>query len=263
MNSRKNIFFLFFITIFLHAEVEEYSVELIILKVSGYEQSERFLNNLDFNPKKIIQLIPKSYEVNTNTILKSVSSEEGIKLMDVDLKQNNPPNLLENLSHSNTNTSEEKVINPSSWFFEENIQNLDYLLGRLKWRDNVTILSKHAWLQPIHSNNEHYVYLNDNINDISVFLNLYQSRYLHADLVAFEGSLDLDNNYGDTIKLFFNQKLIGDTSENIQMDSNSILSVPIDNIKVFIKDDRLIKESQINFFDHPKFGILLIVSKLN
>ena len=261
MNSHKNIFFLFFITIFLYAEVEEYSVELIILKVSGYEQSERFLNNLDFNPKKIIQLAPKSYEVKTNTILKSVSYEGGDELFDVDLKQNNPPNLLENLSHSNT--SEEKVINPSSWFFEENIQNLDYLLGRLKWRDNVTILSKHAWLQPIHSNNEHYVYLNDDINDISVFLNLYQSRYLHADLVAFEGSLDLDDNYGDTIKLFFNQKLIGDTSENIQMDSDSILSIPNDNIKVFMKDDRLIKESQINFFDHPKFGILLIVSKIN
>ena len=79
-------------------------------------------------------------------------------------------------------------------------------MGRLKWRDNVTILSKHLEaLQPIHSNNEHYVYLNDDINDISVFLNLYQSRYLHADLVAFEGSLDLDDNYGDTIKLF-NQK---------------------------------------------------------
>ena len=82
-------------------------------------------------------------------------------------------------------------------------------------------------------------------------------------MVAFEGSLDLDDNYGDTIKLLFNQKLIGDSSKNIQMDSDSILSIPIDNIKVFIKDDRLIKESQINFFDHPKFGILLIVRKLN
>ena len=47
------------------------------------------------------------------------------------------------------------------------------------------------------------------------------------------------------------------------MDSDSILSIPNDNIKVFMKDDRLIKESQINFFDHPKFGILLIVSKAN
>ena len=87
-------------------------------------------------------MLQKSYEVKTNTILKSVSYEGGDELFDVDLKQNNPPNLLENLS--NSNTSEEKVINPSSWFFEENIQNLDYLLGRLKWRDNVTILSKHA-----------------------------------------------------------------------------------------------------------------------
>ena len=85
MNSHKNIFFLFFITIFLYAEVEEYSVELIILKVSGYEQSERFLNNLDFNPKKIIQLAPKSYEVKTNTILKSVSYEGGDELFDLSL----------------------------------------------------------------------------------------------------------------------------------------------------------------------------------
>ena len=47
------------------------------------------------------------------------------------------------------------------------------------------------------------------------------------------------------------------------MDSDSILSIPNDNIKVFMKDDRLIKESQINFFDHPKFGILLIVNSFN
>ena len=44
-----------------------------------------------FNPKKIIQLAPKSYEVKTNTILKSVSYEGGNELFDVDLKQNNPP----------------------------------------------------------------------------------------------------------------------------------------------------------------------------
>ena len=84
--------------------------------MSGYEQSERFLNNLDFNPKNNTTCSKKSYEVKTNTILKSVSYEGGNELFDVDLKQNNPPNLLENLSQFNT--SEEKVINPSSWFLK-------------------------------------------------------------------------------------------------------------------------------------------------
>lgn len=261
MNSLKKIYLLFFLSFFSYAEVDEYSIELIVLKISGYEQNEKFYSSLDFNPKKIIQLTPKSYEINTKSILKSVSFEGDIELIDVGLSKNNSTNLLENLKQSNL--SENKIINPSSWFFEENIQNLDYLLGRLKWRDNITILSKHAWLQPIHSNNEHYVYLNDEINNISVFLNLYQSRYLHADLVAFEGSLDLDNNYGDAIKLFFNQKLIGNSNENLLTDSNSLISISDKNISIFIKDDRLIKESQINFFDHPKFGILLIVTKLN
>lgn len=261
MNSLKKIYLLFFLSFFSYAEVDEYSIELIVLKISGYEQNEKFYSSLDFNPKKIIQLTPKSYEINTKSILKSVSFEGDIELIDVGLSKNNSTNLLENLKQSNL--SENKIINPSSWFFEENIQNLDYLLGRLNWRDNITILSKHSWLQPIHSNNEHYVYLNDEINNISVFLNLYQSRYLHADLVAFEGSLDLDNNYGDAIKLFFNQKLIGNSNENLLTDSNSLISISDKNISIFIKDDRLIKESQINFFDHPKFGILLIVTKLN
>ena len=78
MNSLKIYFFLFFITIFLYAEVEEYSVELIILKVSGYEQSERFLNNLDFNPKKIIQLAPKSYEVKQTQFLSQSLMKEAM-----------------------------------------------------------------------------------------------------------------------------------------------------------------------------------------
>ena len=96
---------------------------------------------------------------------------------------------------------------------------------RLRWRENIEILDTLSWYQPIKNKNE-YTHHFDEKNNVSLYLNLYQSRYLHLNLKAFDGKLYLE-----------------------------------DEIKIFIDEDRRIKRSEISYFDHPKMGIIVRINK--
>ena len=57
-------------------------------------------------------------------------------------------------------------------------------------------------------------------------MNFYESRYLHLNLKAFLGKLNFD-----------------------------------ENITIFIDEDRRVKNSEINYFDHPNMGLIIKVDK--
>ena len=61
------------------------------------------------------------------------------------------------------------------------LENLNFLTGRLRWRENIEILDSLSWYQPLKAQDE-YTYHYDQENNLSLYLNIYESRYLHLNL---------------------------------------------------------------------------------
>ena len=105
------------------------------------------------------------------------------------------------------------------------LESLDFLTGRLRWRENIEIIDSLSWYQPLANQNQ-YTFHYDEKKDLSLYLNIYKSRYLHIDLKAFIGNLENDFE-----------------------------------IKEFISEDRRIKNTEINYFDHPSLGVIVRATK--
>ena len=201
---------------FVNASYAEniYKVEIIIIKFDAVVSDERFIKNFNFNPESIevlkeneILLIPEKF---LNNALSAV------ELLDLNFDEN----------ESNLEGNEKIIIKEVFNLYEyTDLDNLDFLIGRLRWRENIEILDSISWYQPLRNKND-FTYHYDEENNISLYLNFYQSRYLHLNLKAFIGNL--------------NSK---------------------DEINEFIDEDRRIKNSEINYFDHPNIGVIVEINK--
>jgi len=210
---KKLIFLLFFINT-IEAE-DIYKVEAIIIKFNDVKVDEKFNNNLDFSPtavkrlkdNEIIQIPDKFIE---NTLLSSDLLDIGSEIID------------------NDNNSIDAFEKKESFELYEylDLENLNFLIGRLKWRENIEILDSLSWYQPLKDQNEYTQHYNKEKN-LSLYLNIYESRYLHLNLKAFIGKLDFD-----------------------------------ESITQFIDEDRRVKNSEINYFDHPNIGLIIKIDKI-
>tara|TARA_S200000501_G_scaffold102697_1_gene96201 strand:+ start:899 stop:1543 length:645 start_codon:yes stop_codon:yes gene_type:complete len=213
MNSHKLFLLLLFIANTVYTE-EIYKVEVIVIKFNDVVTDEKFTKNLEFTPENVevlkeneIILMPEKF------INNALSSSD---LLDLDI----------NKIEVKTQNKDEGIVNRSYDFYEyEELDSLNFLIGRLRWRENIEILDTLSWYQPIKNKNE-YTHHFDEKNNVSLYLNLYQSRYLHLNLKAFDGKLYLE-----------------------------------DEIKIFIDEDRRIKRSEISYFDHPRMGIIVRINK--
>ena len=210
-NLHKILIFLSFIISTIEAE-DIYKVEVIIIKFNDVIVDEKFDNNLDFSPTEIkklkeneIILIPEKFIDNA-----LISSD----LLDIETVKND---------NSPIDVSEKNK------YFElyeySDLENLNFLIGRLRWRDNIEILDSLSWYQPLKDQDE-FTYHYDQENNLSLYLNIYESRYLHLNLKAFVGKLNFD-----------------------------------EDINIFIDEDRRVKNSEINYFDHPNMGLIIKVDK--
>ena len=216
MQSKNLYKILISLSLFINTiEAEDiYKVEVIIIKFNDLIVDEKFNNNLDFSPTVInklkeneIILIPEKFIDNA-----LISSD----LLDIEIKTINNDNNLIN----------KKEIKKYFELYEySDIENLNFLLGRLRWRENIEILNSLSWYQPLEDQDE-YTYHYDQENNLSLYLNIYESRYLHLNLKAFLGKLNFD-----------------------------------ENITRFIDEDRRVKNSEINYFDHPNMGLIIKVDK--
>tara|TARA_B100000212_G_scaffold149241_1_gene112213 strand:- start:333 stop:986 length:654 start_codon:yes stop_codon:yes gene_type:complete len=212
-NLHKILIFLSFFIYKIEAQ-DIYKVEIIIIKFNEVTVDERFNNNLDFSPaviKKLkeneIILIPEKFIDNALT-----SSD----LLDIEI---------ETIEDDNSSIDETKTKKYFELYEYLDLENLNFLLGRLRWRENIEILDTLSWYQPLNIRDE-YSYHYDQENNLSLYLNIYESRYLHLDLKAFVGQLDFD-----------------------------------ETITEFIDEDRRIKNSEISYFDHPSMGIIIKIDK--
>ena len=215
MNFCKISLSLLFIVNTLNAE-DIYKVELILIKFNDVVTDEKFTKNLNFKPENVIELEEKDILIVPEKFIDNKLSS--IDLIDLDTNE------IQIRKNDNVN---DHITNEIYNFYEyEGLESLDFLIGRLRWRDNIEVLDSFSWYQPLKNQNE-YIHHYDKENNVSLFINLYQSRYLHLDLKSFSGKLESNNE-----------------------------------INEFIDEERKIKNSEINYFDHPSMGVIIIVNKI-
>ena len=212
-NFHKILIFLSFFINTIEAE-DIYKVEVIIIKFNDVTVDEKFNNNLDFSPTAITELkeneiilIPEKFIDNA-----LISSD----LLDIKIEA------IENNNSSNDVTEIKKYFELYEYL---DLENLNFLIGRLRWRENIEILDSLSWYQPLNGPDE-YSYHYDQENNLSLYLNIYESRYLHLNLKAFVGQLEFD-----------------------------------ETITEFIDEDRRVKNSEISYFDHPSMGIIIKIDE--
>ena len=207
---------LIFLSLFINTiEAEDiYKVEIIIIKFNDVIIDEKFNNDLDFSPtviKKLkeneIILIPEKFIDNA-----LISSD----LLDIEI---------ETIQNDNNPVDVKEIKKYFELYEYSDLENLNFLIGRLRWRDNIEILNSLSWYQPLDDQDE-YTFHYDQEKNLSLYLNIYESRYLHLNLKAFIGKLNFD-----------------------------------ENITIFIDEDRRVKNSEINYFDHPNMGLIIKVDK--
>jgi len=212
-NLHKILIFLSFFINTIEAE-DIFKVEVIIIKFNDVTVDEKFNNKLDFLPpviKKLkeneIILIPEKFIDNA-----LISSD----LLDIEIET----------IEDDTNSIDEIETKKYFELYEYlDLENLNFLIGRLRWRENIEILDSLSWYQPL-SGKDEYTYHYNQENNLSLYLNIYESRYLHLNLKAFLGKLDFD-----------------------------------ETITEFIDEDRRVNNSEINYFDHPSIGLIIKIDK--
>ena len=212
-NLHKILIFLVFFINSIEAE-DIYKVEVIIIKFNDITVDEKFNNYLDFSPTAItklkeneIILIPEKFIDNA-----LISSD----LFDIEIET------IENDKSSIDVTETKKYFELYEYL---DLENLNFLTGRLRWRENIEILDSLSWYQPLKNQNE-YTYHYNQENNLSLYLNIYESRYLHLNLKAFFGQLNFE-----------------------------------ETITEFIDEDRRVRNSEINYFDHPSMGLIIKIDK--
>ena len=212
-NLHKILIFLSFFINTIEAE-DIFKVEVIIIKFNDVTVDEKFNSKLDFSPASIeklkeneIILIPEKFIDNA-----LVSSD----LLDIEIET------IENDTNSIDVIEKKKYFELYEYL---DLENLNFLIGRLRWRENIEILDSLSWYQPL-SGKDEYTYHYNQENNLSLYLNIYESRYLHLNLKAFEGQLDDD-----------------------------------ETITEFIDEDRRVNNSEINYFDHPSMGLIIKIDK--
>ena len=212
-NLHKILIFLLLSTNAIEAD-DIYKVEVIIIKFNDVTVEEKFKNNLDFSPASIkklkeneIILIPEKFI--ENALIPS-------DLLGIEIEK------IEN-DNSSINIAETKKYFELYKYLD--LENLNFLIGRLRWRENIEILDSLSWYQPLKDLDE-YTYHYNQEHNLSLYLNIYESRYLHLNLKAFIG----------------------------QLDSN-------ETITEFIDEDRRVKNSEISYFDHPSMGLIIKIDK--
>ena len=211
-NSHKVLIFLSFFISTIKAE-DIYKVEVIIIKFNDVTTEEKFSKNINFSPIIVNNLkerepIVVQEEFIDNNLISTDILDASVTTAEKDI--------------NNINEIEKNIYELYEY---TNLENLDFLIGRLKWRENIEILDSLSWYQPL-KNQEEYTFHFDQENNVSLYVNIYESRYLHINLKAFFGQLNSEKE-----------------------------------ITEFINEDRRVKNSEISYFDHPSMGLIIRIDR--
>ena len=260
-------------------DFKEYQIELIIFQYSNTNTDEVFQNEFKAPQGRILNFYNPNLQLNK-------------KSFNVKTQENFFTNLFKNIRPMNTrdrkikeDKTNIKVANPKSWYRKDNnLQILAKLNDRLSRNTNYRLLDSFSWIQNIENeDNSSYLYHEDFSKKYGFFLKFYRSRFLHTDLKAYMGLLNLSET--DTIESYidkYDKKLLEvsstknlknnieiklnnkndfvDINSNKKSEKNEILTT--EKIKWFIDEDKRIFNKEIHYFDHPYFGIVISVNEI-
>ena len=236
-------------------DLKQYSVEVIIfeqLEVTTVQDfSPQAINLSTMSLISLLEKPPKEAEAAVEKIIDAgeeliePSSEETEELPDEDF-------VLEN------------SLQIDQWF-ERNaeLKELDNIYRRLNRRQEYKILHKFSWLQPALAEPD-TPYIHEIFDDHGLAIRLYQSRYLHLDLLGYmNGNFISAKNREliESIKLVVSppSDLLDETpktSSEPMTEESLVLEGIVDYV---LREDRRIFQNESHFFDHPKMGIIVSV----
>lgn len=268
----------------IHADetLDSYQIELLIFKHKNNNESEVFTDQF---------IKPEGEHIGFRDV--DLYMNKG----SFDIKQTNNffQQLLSNISINKKKSIETKspriTTNPRKWFRKsDNLEKLKKFKSKLETSGDFIFLDSMSWQQNIPYKDESK-YLTFNNGDYGFYLNLYRNRYLHADLKSYLGFVDKKNNTLDlntdkyieeldaktfsesnnndidldiNLSLNKNNEFVEITSTpNRKQNSETISQNKSEALIYFIDEDRRLFNEEIHYFDHPMFGVLISISKIN
>ena len=265
-------------------DLKEYYIEVIVFEQLEITQEEDLSPVLlDLKSKNLISLLERqANKVNTKAVEKSFETKVGGDLLNnleiIDLE---PPLIIE----PDDAKEEKKYILQTDKWFERNdqLKELNNIYRRLDRRNEYKVLHKISWLQPALPDEE-TPYVHEIFDTHGLLIRLYQSRYLHLDLIGYmNGNLESNENEEqiELIKFTALRESIPEDVEQIDIPVSSDLlfleSIP-EKIEItgeitkeqapkimegmveyILREDRRVFQNESHFFDHPKMGIIVSV----
>ena len=276
--------FIFSLSTFAYSENNnEYMIEVIVfeqLEVIGNEKLEPKNLNLH-NHDTIALLDTPAIVINEEIISQSFNYEDAgffedqlniEQIIDKQKKEaSDPPPLL-------------NKIDETKWFEkQQDLNQLNNIYRRLDRRKEYRILHKASWLQPALSE-DNSPFVHEIFGNNGFLIKLYQSRYLHLDVIAYlDGNLSPENNQElikeirfDALKSSIPDSVINHEieigSEIINSDkifktepkiaqtrTNSSKVIEASEVKYLLNEERRIFKNESHYFDHPKIGVIISV----
>jgi hypothetical protein len=285
MKLSKLLFLLFICIGFVSAnsdlteDLKEYEIEVIIFQHNNVETNENFDQVFISPSAESISFYNPKLQINKNAyLLESKENFFNRLFKDFNPKTNNNNSLTDNNDNS-------KISNPKNWYRKTN--NLDVLKklnDKLKINNKYKLLGSFKWIQNIdYKDNARYLFYEDIDNEYGLFLKLYRSRFLHADVKTFLGVIDKEpiDVTEDQINKFekklleINRKEINQINDNlkiklnkpnnyVELDGDKIMppNKKSREINIFIDEQRRIFNEEIHYFDHPMFGLILSIKEI-
>ena len=285
MKLSKLLFLLFICISFVSAnsdlteDLKEYEIEVIIFQHNNVETNENFDQVFISPSAESISFYNPKLQINKNAFLLESKENFFNRLF----KDFNPKTNNNNLLTDNNDNS--KISNPKNWYRKTN--NLDVLKklnDKLKINNKYKLLGSFKWIQNIdYKDNARYLFYEDIDNEYGLFLKLYRSRFLHADVKTFLGVIDKEpiDVTEDQINKFekklleINRKEINQINDNlkiklnkpnnyVELDGDKIMppNKKSREINIFIDEQRRIFNEEIHYFDHPMFGLILSIKEI-
>jgi hypothetical protein len=131
-------------------------------------------------------------------------------------------------------------------------------------------IGEQSWYQPIPTkDNSFEIFIDSNIergSRIFGFIKPYKGRYLHTDIEVFLAEQNLENkNLSVEESDITNPNIEGYlfNSKGLELQKKSLPNLQEEELTpIFqLQESRRLRSGEINYFDHPKFGLLLLITK--
>jgi hypothetical protein len=286
MKSFKLLFVLLFLSPLsanseLNLDLKEYEIEVIIFKHTNVLTDENFDEEFTTPSVETVSFYKPILQINENAYQSKPKDNFFNRLFN----DFNPIKKSNNVFTKDQDIS--KVSNPKTWYRKtDNLVVLKKINNKLETNSNYELLDSFKWIQNIdYKDGAQFLFYEDKQKEYGLYLKLYRSRFLHADLKSYLGVIANDSIDITKYELTkFEKKILEANKENnkdlkndlkielnkpnkyVDINSSKIspsLDIPISNeINIFIDEQRRIFNEEIHYFDHPLFGLILSIKEI-